>query len=791
MQNLRIVLSAALLGLIASPVFAQGGFGTRVAAGAGVVYIAEPNNIARSGLVYVYTPGSDGKWSETAKIAAPDASIADRFGAALAASGQMLLASRLSDNEGRGATYVFERRGNSWQNIGRLTANDAAPNDSVGAALALGENVALLGAPAGNEKKGAVYVLRRAADGRWEQEAKLTASDGQAGDGFGRAVALSGDRILVGAPGQAKNRGGVYLFVHQGNTWKEEGRMVARTVSENSLLGSSVAILRDWFIASAPGRDENTGAVYLFEKNPQAPGYAAYQRLFPFEAASNSRFGNQISVVNDELWIGSPGADQFRGTIYRFHYDNDAQDWTLTRKLSYFDPKRGAGGFAGAFAVSGNVAISGLPNSDFGAGSAVVLTRAPDGEWKPQGEVMSQPESFARVSGRARTCENSKAADFECGNVDLLGFLPLSAIGGKRGVQLSGIWGWTDAQSGREYALVGRMDGTSFVDVSDPSNPVYLGDLPLTQGANPNIWREIKVYKDHAYIVADGAGKHGMQVFDLTQLRSVKDAPVTFKPTMTYEGIFSAHNIVINEDKGFAYATGSNGGANTCGGALHMIDIRQPRNPKFVGCFADPLTGIQKTGYTHDAQCVTYKGPDAKYKGREICFNSSETALGISDVTDKAKPVAISRASYPNVQYSHQGWLSEDHRYFYMNDEGDEASGVVPKTRTIIWDLTDLDDPQVLSEFFSPTGAIDHNLYIKGDTMYQSHYVAGLRIVDIKDKKNPKEIGFLDSVPNSPNSPTFAGSWSNYPFFKSGTIVFTSMREGLFIVKYKQPRIVS
>ena len=156
-------------------------------------------------------------------------------------------------------------------------------------------------------------------------------------------------------------------------------------------------------------------------------------------------------------------------------------------------------------------------------------------------------------------------------------------------------------------------------------------------------------------------------------------------------------------------------------------------------------------------------------------------------MTDKKKPVAVSRASYPNVQYSHQGWLSDDHRYFYMNDEGDENSGVVQRTRTIVWDLTDLDDPQVLSEFLSPTAAIDHNLYIKGDTMYQSHYLAGLRIVDISDRKNPREIGFFDSVPNSTNSSNFGGSWSNYPYFKSGTIVFTSMKEGLFIVRAQRP----
>jgi choice-of-anchor B domain-containing protein len=161
--------------------------------------------------------------------------------------------------------------------------------------------------------------------------------------------------------------------------------------------------------------------------------------------------------------------------------------------------------------------------------------------------------------------------------------------------------------------------------------------------------------------------------------------------------------------------------------------------------------------------------------------------LSIADVTDKKNPVAVSRISYPDVQYSHQGWLSDDHRYFYMDDEGDELGGAVPRTRTIIWDVSDLEDPQVAGEFLGTTAATDHNLYIVGDTMYQSNYRGGLRVIDIRDRKNPREIGYFDSVPNSDNTPGFQGSWSNYPFFRSGTIVFTSIREGLFIVRLQRP----
>ena len=281
-----------------------------------------------------------------------------------------------------------------------------------------------------------------------------------------------------------------------------------------------------------------------------------------------------------------------------------------------------------------------------------------------------------------------------------------------------------------------------------------------------------------------------MQVFDLTQLRDVQGDPVTFDETAHYDAIFSAHNIVINEERGFAFAVGASGGGETCGGGLHMIDIRDPGNPTFAGCFADPTTGNQGTGYSHDAQCVVYDGPDDDYRGREICFGSNETALSIADVTNKEAPVAVSHASYPNVAYSHQGWLTDDHRYFYMNDEGDEISGLVEGTRTLIWDVVDLDDPILVGEYISENKSSDHNLYIRGNLMYQSNYVSGLRILDISDPTNPVEVGFFDTVPAGEDAPGFDGSWSNYPFFESGTIVVTSGAEGMFLLR-KRPLGVS
>lgn len=783
----------ASLAMVEAPCLGTSCVGMDVAVGEDAVYFAAPFSITRPGIVYAYARSAAG-WTEAARITADDAVVGVRFGTTIAASGSMLVAARLPDAEGRGTVFAFERRRDAWNLTARLRPSDAAANDSAGFALALEGDLLAVGAPGASAKAGAVYLFRRGGDDRWSEEAKLTASDGQPGDAFGRAVALSGDSLIVGAPLRANGRGGAYLFVRESGVWREEPPLrVINGAQDGDLLGARVEFWREWIVLTAPGYSGRIGAAFLFSKIPNEPSWFIRRRLLPYDGRPFGLFGTALAPVGDELWIGAPfvfTGSSFpptpTGAVYRFAFDPRSGDWTGARKLVYPGAVTGLR-VGSALAVAGNTAAVGLPGKDNEMGGVVVFGRDQAGEWRVESELIAEPEMFARVTGNSLTCAGGQAAAFECGNMELLSFLPLPEIGGKRGIQLSGMWGWTDPQNGREYALVGRMDGTSFVDVTDPSNPTYLGDLPLTEGATPSSWREIKVYRDHAFIVSDGAGAHGMQIFDLAQLRNVRGAPVTFTATARYDRIFSAHNIVINEDTGFAFATGSGMGGETCGGGLHMIDIRDPRSPTFAGCFSDPQTGMAGTGYSHDAQCVIYRGPDERYRGREICLGSNETMLSIADVTDKAAPVAIARASYPNVQYSHQGWLTDDHRYFYMNDEGDELAGVVARTRTIIWDVSELDDPIVAGEYLGETSATDHNLYIRGDLMYESNYVSGLRVIDISDRLNPVEIGFFDSVPNSENTPGFSGSWSNYPFFPSGTVVFTSMREGLFVVRPRRP----
>jgi choice-of-anchor B domain-containing protein len=376
---------------------------------------------------------------------------------------------------------------------------------------------------------------------------------------------------------------------------------------------------------------------------------------------------------------------------------------------------------------------------------------------------------------RFEPCVQGMAGEFPCHKVDMLHYFTMDEIGGGRG---SDVWGWEDPATGRDYVLAGRETGTSFIDVTDPKRPVYLGDLP-TASPQIRIWRDIKVYADHAFIVTESTG-HGMQVFDLNQLREVDrdQAPVTFTETARYTDLLTAHNIAINEDTGFLYAMSVREGIS-CNGGLHMVDVRDPADPTFVGCFED-------SGAIHDTQCVVYEGPDARFQSREICFNSSPgppDSVSIVDVTDKSDPVMLSQIPYAGSSFSHQGWLTEDQAHFLHGDEGDELDFGHP-TRTLVWDVTDLTAPAVIGDYFSSAAATDHNMYVKNRYLYQSNYRAGLRILDLRGVARGalEEVAFFDVYPPNDDPGFSFGTWSNYPYFDRGTVAVHGY-QGLWLVR--------
>lgn len=440
------------------------------------------------------------------------------------------------------------------------------------------------------------------------------------------------------------------------------------------------------------------------------------------------------------------------------------------------------------------------------------------------------------------TSINVDGHTYPCQNIALHALIPLADLGSAG--EGSDIWGWT-SPSGVEYVLMGCTDGLSIVDVSNSTSPAVVGWIPTHTVSS--IWRDMKVYKHHLFIVADKAQGHGMQVFNLSRLQNtthvtasaerrgrVSSPPqrssmwtdsvlsdleydigsaaglnpliseekrlahrpmhtravprthagagllsmqvqslVTLTPDTVYTGFGSAHNLVMNEETGFAYAVGS----NTCAGGLHMIDVREPQNPVFVGCFASD-------GYTHDAQCVVYKGPDTAYIGYELCFAYNEDTLTIVNVSDKSNPVQISRTSYPGAKYVHQGWLTEDHSHILMDDEFDEYHSSDKRTRSLIWDISSLSDPQLIGKYVSNLFSIDHNQFVHNGLVYQANYCAGLRILNASHVWNGTltEVAYFD-VDEGCSTTTFNGAWGVFPYFASGLIAVSSIERGLYLFK--------
>ena len=775
------------------------GFGSAVTLDGDEAYVGRtgetsglPMNPTRPGGVHVFRlDRASGERDEVAHVTDKSVGIGDGFGTAVAVGDGSLIVGAPDQADGRGAVYVFQReKGDVWTLVGRLESAGGQPGDGFGRSLALSGDRLLVGAT-GQEGAGAVVEFRRGSGGSgWNQAGTLTPSAADGRGRFGRAIALDGDRLLVGTPDQGSG-GAAYLFRYDSGSdeWTEEAMLVPGDEPATGF-GISVSLVGDRALVAAPNTSQVRGAVFSFERD--GGEWLPRGVVTASGSTPGMAFGASIAASAEELWVGAPGASGAMGAVFVFRLDEAAGTWSETQKIEG-DAQLGQLGMT--VARAGDIGFMAAPGADLFEGRVTALTRdSGTGDWEEAASLVDRIGGLEAIVGDQVDCEDGTAEVFGCADVDLVAFVPVSAIGPiegeSRGIMVNDVWGWTDPRTGREYALVGRVDATSFVDVTDPGNPVYLGELQRTPGSQIALWRDIKVYADHAFIVSDGAGEHGVQIFDLTQLRDVQDAPVTFAETAHYGRIHSAHNIVINEETGFAYVVGASMGGETCGGALHMIDIREPSNPTFAGCYADPATGNAGTGYTHDAQCVVYRGPDVEYQDREICLNASETALGIGDVTDKENPVPVASASYPSVGYAHQGWISEDHRYFFLNDELDEIAGSAPRTRTLVWDITDLDDPVLLQEYMGETEATDHNLYVHGRYMYQSNYVSGLRIIDVSDPENLVEVAYFDTVPWGEDTAGFAGSWSNYPYFESGNIIVTSMREGLFVLKQREPELI-
>ena len=316
--------------------------------------------------------------------------------------------------------------------------------------------------------------------------------------------------------------------------------------------------------------------------------------------------------------------------------------------------------------------------------------------------------------------------------------IPLSGLG--NAISGSDCWGYV-SPSGREYALVTVYDGMFVYEITDPGAPQEVGFI-----AGPNSdWHDVKVYQDHRYVVSEGG--QGIQVVSLA---NVDSGSVSLVNTVTTGGTTATHNVAIDEDSGFLYRCG--GGNN----GLRIYDLSNPASPAYVGQW--------DTRYVHDAQIVTYdSGP---WAGRQIAFCCSgfnggnvDTGLDILDVTNKSNIQVLSNLVYPSGRYSHQCWIDEERKYVYLNDELDEGNNA-PFTKTFVFNVEDLQNPFLASTFENGNTAIGHNLYIKGNLLYEANYTSGMRVFDLgQNPLDPPEIAYYDTIPST-DAASFNGLWS-------------------------------
>lgn len=328
-------------------------------------------------------------------------------------------------------------------------------------------------------------------------------------------------------------------------------------------------------------------------------------------------------------------------------------------------------------------------------------------------------------------------------NLSLIGQLPYSGHG-----DVSDIWGHVDG-SGNEYALVGLEDGTSIVDISDPTNPVEV----FFSGGATTYWRDLKVWDNHVYITNEGGG--GMKIIDMSNLPGAITNADVYQFTGTTYPFTSAHDVYIDEN-GFAYVMGADNGVK---GAIILDLNNDPKNP------------IEKGRYNE------YYIHDGMVRGDTLWAGCIEDGfMAVIDVSDKSNPVTMALHNTPS-NFTHNIWPSDDGQTVFTTDEKSNAF-------IASYDVSDLNNIFELDRIQSSAGqlVIPHNVFVVGDYLVTSYYRDGVTIHDASDPSNMVEVGNYDTSPGFTGD-GFNGCWGVYPYLPSGLIIASDIENGLFVLE--------
>ena len=317
----------------------------------------------------------------------------------------------------------------------------------------------------------------------------------------------------------------------------------------------------------------------------------------------------------------------------------------------------------------------------------------------------------------------------------------ISSFQSSRSRGYNDVWGYTDLQ-GREYALLGARNGTSIVEVTDAKNLREIAFIPSAFST----WKDIKTFHHYAYVVNERSG--GMQIIDLSGL------PEKVELVNTYTGFRTSHNIYIDKERKILFAEGN-----------HQQPVR-------VLSLADPVNPVQISSL--GVECHDIFARD----GLLYVSEGGHGTIGIYSYEDPRNPQLVKRFQIPRAGYVHNAWLSEDSRYLMTTEEN---TGKTMK----IFDLADYDNIQMVGEVLAP-GRLAHNTHIKGNYAYVSHYGSGMRIYDISNPAEIREVAYWQKTDQSRGG--FVSAWGAYPYFKSGKILISDIKDGLFVVSHESAK---
>ena len=351
-------------------------FGNSVAVSGNTAVVGANRDVnagGESGSAYVFTR-TGGSWNQQAKLIAADAAAADRFGISVAVSDDTAVVGAGFDNDAglnSGSAYVFIRTGASWTQHAKLVAADAAAGDVFGITVAVSGDILVVGAPGDSDagvNSGSAYVFTRVGGG-WSQQAKLTATDAAAGDQFGASVAVSGDTAVLGAPvddDAGSSSGSAYVFIPTGaTTWGQLAKLTAADAALGDEFGLSVAISGDTAVVGAHRDDDGggeSGSAYVFTRT--GGSWSQQAKLVAADAAAGDEFGTSVAVSGDTAVVGAyrdDNAGSLSGSVYMFN--RTGITWVEQTRLNATDTAAGDQ-FGISVAVSGDTAMVGAHRDD-------------------------------------------------------------------------------------------------------------------------------------------------------------------------------------------------------------------------------------------------------------------------------------------------------------------------------------------------------------------------------------------------------------------------------------------